>query len=113
MTQTVLAARAAGKLAIDGVHMDINDTEGLKADCWLGKEFGFDGKSLIHPNQIDVCNQVFSPSAAEIDYARRVVQVWDEAMREGKSVAMLDGKLIEYLHVHEANALLKMADSLS
>ena len=95
---------------IDGVHMNINDTEGLKNDCWLGKEFGFDGKSLIHPNQIGPCNEIFSPSSKEIEYARRVVAAWEKAMDEGKSVAMLDDKLIEYLHVHEANAVIKMAD---
>ena len=90
--------------------MDINDTKGLEKDCWLGKEFGFDGKSLIHPTQIEPCNKIFSPSQAEIEYATRVVQVWEIAMSEGKSVAVLDGKLIEYLHVHEANAILKMTE---
>ena len=106
----MLAARAEGKLAIDGVYMDINDTAGLDRDCWLGKEFGFDGKSLIHPSQIDICNKVYSPSASEIEHAQSVIHAWEEAISEGKSVAMLNGKLIEYLHVHEANAVLRMAN---
>jgi citrate lyase beta subunit len=109
MSKCVTAARSAGKYVIDAVYMDIKNFEGLKVDCELGRDYGFDGKSLIHPDQIDICNNIFSPSQEELHYANKVIVAWNKAMEEGKSVAVLDGKLIEYLHVHEANAIIKTA----
>ena len=109
-SRCVTAARSAGKHVIDAVYMDIKNFEGLKIDCELGKEYGFDGKSLIHPDQINTCNDIFSPSKEELDYAIKIVNVWNQAMKDGQSVAVLDGKLIEYLHVYEANAIIKTAN---
>ena len=112
MSQCVIAARSYDKLVIDGVYMDIADKEGLEADAKLGREFGFDGKSLIHPDQVVIVNSVFSPSQEELIYAKRVVAAWAEAAANGQSVAVLDGKLIEYLHVHEASALIRMHNQI-
>lgn len=113
MSKTVTASRAANKYVIDAVYMDIKDNDGLRKDCELGRDFGFDGKSLIHPDQISITNSVFSPSTEELQYAKRVVEVWKEAVAAGQSVALLDGKLIEYLHVHEANALIATASIIN
>ena len=107
MSKCIVAARAASKAVIDGVYMNINDSEGFKADCILGKSFGFDGKSLIHPNQILLANSIFSPSLEEVEYARRVVAAYEKAREEGKSLAVLDNKLIEHLHVIEAIATIR------
>ena len=112
MSKCVVAARAAGKAVIDGVFMDLNDPEGFKRDCLLGKSFGFDGKSLIHPNQILLANSVFSPSLEEVNYARRVISAYAKAREDGKSLAVLDGKLIEYLHVQEATATIRSFDDI-
>lgn len=71
MSKCIIAARAAKKLVFDGVYMDITDKDGLISDCITGKSFGFDGKSLIHPNQIDITNEYFSPSMEDVEYARR------------------------------------------
>jgi len=112
MSKCVVAARAADKAVIDGVFMDLNDLEGFKRDCLLGKSFGFDGKSLIHPNQILLANSVFSPSLEEVNYARRVISAYAKAREDGKSLAVLDGKLIEYLHVQEATATIRSFDDI-
>ena len=109
MSKTVLAARAANKLAIDAVYMDIKDTDGLQSDCELGRDFGFDGKSLIHPDQISITNQIYGVCEADIQYATKVIDTWNKAIAKGDSVAVLDNKLIEYLHFHEATAVLKKA----
>jgi citrate lyase beta subunit len=110
MSKCVVAARASNKIVIDGVYMDIKDSNGLKLDCELGRDMGFDGKSLIHPDQLAITNDIFSPSLAEISYAKRVIDEWNKATIAGKSVAVIDGKLIEYLHYHEATAVMKKAD---
>jgi len=106
MQKCVLAARAYNKLAIDGVHLNVADLDGLEASCIQGKNLGFDGKSLIHPNQVQLCNKVYSPSKDEIEYARRVKAAFDEASKAGKGVCVVDGKLVEYLHVLDAKRIL-------
>jgi citrate lyase subunit beta/citryl-CoA lyase len=106
----VLGARAAGVAVLDGVFNDIGDQKRFKAECLQAREFGFDGKTLIHPDQIDICNQVFSVSDAEVDHAHRVIAAFEEAERGGAAVATLDGVLIERLHVDEARRTLSNAD---
>lgn len=112
LSLSVLAARAHGLDILDGVHLDLNDNEGFHALCEQGRKLGFDGKTLIHPNQIDSANTVFGLSAAAIDRARRTLAVWDEAQRAGMGVALLDGKLVENLHADEARRLLAIAEAI-
>lgn len=110
LSQCLLAARANGIAILDGVYMDLNDAEGFKDSCQQGKEFGFDGKTLIHPKQVAPCNEVFAPSEEDIAHAKRVIEAFDAALAEGKGVATLDGKLIENLHVAMAHELVKSAE---
>jgi len=102
----VLAARLAGVMVLDGVYLDIQNEEGLRAVCEQGRALGFDGKTLIHPAQIAATNTVFGPSAAALEHARRLLECWEQATSQGKGVAVLDGKLIETMHVDEAQRLL-------
>jgi citrate lyase subunit beta/citryl-CoA lyase len=105
----LLAARAAGKEILDSVYNDVRDIEGFQAECRDGRELGFGGKSLIHPGQIDICNAVFSPSAEEIDHARRVIDAFEQATVTGAAVATLDGRMIERMHVQSAQRVLALA----
>jgi citrate lyase subunit beta / citryl-CoA lyase len=105
----VLAARAAGKEILDAVFNDVRDLDGFQAECRDGRELGFGGKSLIHPRQIDICNAVFSPSAEEIDHARRVIDAFEQATVTGAGVATLDGRMIESMHVRSAQRVLALA----
>ena len=102
----VIAARAHGLDALDGVHLDMNDEAGCLAACEQGRDLGFDGKTLIHPKQIAAANAAFAPNAAEIDQAKAIVAAWGEARAQGKGICVLDGKLIEKLHAEDAERLL-------
>ncbi len=102
----VLGARAAGKIILDGVYNDLVDSLGLEAECRQGRQLGFDGKTLIHPGQVEICNRVFSPSPEEVDHARRVIKAFEEAASRGSGVATVDGRLIENLHVAHARSVL-------
>jgi citrate lyase subunit beta/citryl-CoA lyase len=102
----VIAARAYGLDALDGVHLDMNDEEGYQAACEQGRDLGFDGKTLIHPKQIAGANAAFAPSAAEVEQAKAIVAAWGEARAQGKGICVLNGKLIEKLHVEDAERLL-------
>lgn len=110
MGRTICAAKSANKSVIDGVFMNLEDDRqmesDLRAQCIQGKEMGFNGKSLIHPKQVAITNEVWAPSEAEIDHASRVISCYTQAMEKGKGVAVLDGKLIEALHVDQAKQLL-------
>ncbi|HQQ62339.1 MAG TPA: CoA ester lyase [Pseudomonadales bacterium] len=112
LSRCVVAARVAGVDAIDGVYLDIADSEGFAAICEQGKALGFDGKSLIHPGQLAVANAVFAPSPAELEKAQRILQVWQDAEAAGSGVAVLDGKLVENLHAGEARRLLALAAAI-
>lgn len=105
----VMAARLAGITALDGVYLDIKNEEGLRAVCEQGRALGFDGKTLIHPAQIALTNAVFGPDAAAVEHARQLLDCWEQATVAGKGVAVLDGKLIETMHVDEARRLLAVA----
>jgi citrate lyase subunit beta/citryl-CoA lyase len=102
----VLAARAAGKDILDGVYNDVRDAAGFEAECLQGKQFGFDGKTLVHPGQIEPCNRVFSPSEEEVEHSRKVVAAFEEAIREGRGVVTVDGRMVENLHVENARRIL-------
>lgn len=113
LSRCVLAARLAGIDVLDGVHLDFANQEAFRAVCEQGRDLGFDGKSLIHPSQIAVSNEVFAPSLTDIDRARSIVALWQQAQARGAGVAVLDGKLIENLHVVEAQRTLAFAEMLA
>jgi citrate lyase beta subunit len=109
---TILAARANGLAILDGVYNDIQDIEGFKASCRQGLEFGFDGKTLIHPTQVEPCNEIFAPSAAELAMAEKIVAGFEKARAEGKGVVTVDGRMIENLHVEQAQRQLALAAAI-
>ncbi len=108
----MLAARAHGLTILDGVYNDIQDAEGFRATCRQGLELGFDGKTLIHPSQVEPCNKVFAPSAAELEMAGKIVAAFKAAQAEGKGVATVDGRMIENLHVEQAKRALALAGAI-
>lgn len=109
----LLAARAHGIVAIDGVYNAFKDDEGLRAECAQGRDMGFDGKSLIHPAQVAIANEAFAPSPEEIDLARRQIAAFEAAQAEGQGVAVVDGSIVENLHVATARATLARAEAIS
>lgn len=108
----MLAARAHGLAILDGVYNDIQDTEGFRAVCQQGLEMGFDGKTLIHPSQVEPCNEIFAPSAAELEMAGKIVAAFKAAQAEGKGVVTVDGRMIENLHVEQAERALALASAI-
>ncbi|MDP6788408.1 MAG: CoA ester lyase [Rhodospirillales bacterium] len=108
----MLAARAAGIAILDGVHMNLDDDDGLEEACRRGREMGFDGKTLIHPKQIDAANRIFAPTADELDWSRRIIAAHGAAADEGQGVVVVDGRLVEVLHVAEAERLVAMAETI-
>jgi citrate lyase subunit beta/citryl-CoA lyase len=109
----ILAARAHGLGIVDGVHVDLDDDAGFARACQQGRELGFDGKTLIHPKQIAVANAAFAPSPGELTRAQSIVAAHAEASAKGHAVTLLDGRLIEVLHVEEAERLLSQAKLIS
>ena len=105
----LMAARAHGKVCVDGVYNAFKDEAGLDAECQEGRDLGMDGKSLIHPAQIDVANRAFGPGEDELELARRQIEAFDAAVAEGQGVAVVDGRIVENLHVATARALLEKA----
>jgi citrate lyase subunit beta/citryl-CoA lyase len=108
----MLAARAYGLTILDGVYNDIQDVEGFKAVCRQGVEMGFDGKTLVHPSQVEPCNEIFAPSAAELHAAGKIVAAFKAARAEGKGVVTVDGRMIENLHVEQAERALALAEAI-
>jgi len=108
----VLAARAYGIGITDGVHLDLSDDEGFAAHCRQGKELGFDGKTLIHPKSIAKANEVFAPSEAEIEWSHKIIAANAQATAEGQGVVVVDGKLIENLHVESAKRLVALSNAI-
>ncbi|MEL6167310.1 MAG: CoA ester lyase [Pseudomonadota bacterium] len=109
----VLGARAAGIRCVDGVYNAFKDQDGLRSECAQGKELGMDGKSLIHPDQIAIANAVFTPAEDEVDLARRQIDAYEAALAAGQGVAVLDGKIVENLHVASARALLARVEAIA
>ncbi|WP_102107720.1 HpcH/HpaI aldolase/citrate lyase family protein [Oceaniglobus roseus] len=108
----LMAARAAGIPCVDGVYNAFKDEAGLRAECEQGRAFGMDGKTLIHPAQVATANEVFAPTPAQIELAQRQIEAFRAAEREGKGVAVLDGKIVENLHIVTAEATLAKADAI-
>lgn len=113
LQHALLAARAARIVCIDGVYNAFRDSDGLKVECMEGRDFGFDGKSLIHPSQIEVANTIFAPSSDEIDLAKRQIDAYEAALSSGSGVAVLDGRIVENLHVETARATLAQAEAIA
>ena len=105
----LLAARSNDLIAVDGVYNQFKDEEGLRAECEQGRDLGFDGKTLIHPNQVAVSNECFAPSEAEVELARRQIEAFEEIEKSGQGVAVVDGKIVENLHVETAKKTLAKA----
>jgi citrate lyase subunit beta/citryl-CoA lyase len=110
---TVLAARAEGVAALDGVHLDLDDDDGLAAACRQARDMGFDGKTLIHPRQIETANAAFGPTDDEIAWARRVMAAHTEAAAGGRGIVLLDGRLVENLHVEDAHRVIALAEAIA
>lgn len=109
----LLAARAEGLAVLDGVYLDLENAEGFEAACRQGLELGFDGKTLIHPKQVEPANAVFAPNDKEVETAKRMIAAFGEAKAQGKGVAVLDGKLVENLHVENAKRLVALSDAIA
>lgn len=110
---SLIAARAAGVVIVDGVYNAFRDDAGLREECEQGRDLGFDGKTLIHPAQIAITNAMFAPSQADIDLARRQIAAFDEVEANGQGVAVVDGKIVENLHIVTAKALLAKAEAIA
>ena len=109
----LLAAKAEGLIIVDGVYNAFKDDEGLRLESTQGRDMGFDGKTLIHPAQVAVANEAFAPSQAEIDLARRQITAFEETEASGQGVAVVDGKIVENLHVVTAREILAKADAIA
>lgn len=107
----VLAARVHNIEIIDGIYNDFNDLDGLRREAEQGRDFGFDGKMLIHPGQIDPVNEIFAPSAEEVDFARRIIAMFDEPENADKGVVQIDGKMVERLHLDIARRTLQLVEA--
>ena len=113
LATAVLAAREAGKVILDGVFNDVENLDGFAAECRQGVEMGFDGKTLIHPGQVEPSNAAWTPSAEEIEQAGRVIDAYAAAEAEGRGVATVDGRMVEALHVDNARRTLAIADAIA
>ena len=113
LSQCVLAARAYNKEILDGVYLDLHNDQGFTDTCVQGKHLGFDGKTLIHPKQLAAANEVFGPSANDIERAENIIAAWKLAEAEGKGVVVVDGKLVEAMHIDEARRHLARAEKIA
>lgn len=113
LSQTVIAARAHGLAVVDGVFNDIADGDGLERQCRQGLDFGFDGKTLIHPGQIEAANRIFAPDPAEVAWARQIVAAFDLPENVTKGVLKLEGRMVERLHLEEGLRLIAVAEAIA
>ena len=112
LATALLGAREAGKAILDGVYNDVKDLDGFLAECRQGKELGFDGKTLIHPTQVEGANDTWAPSEDEISHAKKVVEAFEEASRDGRGVVTVDGRMVENLHRDIALRILETASQI-
>lgn len=113
LQMALLAARAHGRICIDGVYNAFKDEDGLREECEQGRDMGFDGKTLIHPAQLAIANAVFAPSDDELDLARRHIAAFEEAQNAGQGVAVVDGRIVENLHIDTARTILARAAAIT
>ena len=112
LSECVLAAHAYGIDILDGVYNDLSDAEGFAAECAQGRDLGFDGKTLIHPNQIDACNKIYAPSAEEVEQARAIIAAFERPENKDKGVIELDGRMVERMHADMARRTVAIADAI-
>jgi len=112
LSLSVLAARAHHLCVLDGVHLSLDDEAGLKLSCIQGRDMGFDGKTLIHPSQISLANEIFGPSPQEVDEAKQKINAYEAAISSGAGIAVLNGKLVEELHIQDAKRILALAHAI-
>lgn len=113
LSQCILAARAYGVDILDGVYGDIQDQDGFRSECEQGRDMGMDGKTLIHPGQIGPCNEIFSPSAAEVDWAGKILAAFNLPENSDKGAISLDGRMIERLHADIATRTMQLAEAIA
>jgi citrate lyase subunit beta/citryl-CoA lyase len=113
LSMSLLAARAAGKVILDGVYNVVKDLDGFEAEARQGREMGFDGKTLIHPSQVEPANAVFGPSAAEVEHAREMITTFEQAQAAGQGVVTFNGRMVEELHVRDARRVLALHDAMA
>jgi citrate lyase subunit beta/citryl-CoA lyase len=113
LAMALLGAREAGKVILDGVYNDVRDPDGFLVEAEQGKAMGFDGKTLVHPSQVDPANEVWAPSADEIEFSQRVIEAFEGAEADGRGVVTVDGRMVEHLHVENAQRILAVADAIS
>ena len=113
LQRSLLAARAANKVILDSVHLDFRNLESFRAECEQGRDMGFDGKTLIHPGQVDIANAIFGPSPVEVNLALRTVEAWKKAQKSGRGVAEVDGQLVEHMHATQAERTLAFSRALA
>ena len=112
LTTVLAAARAYGFDVLDGVYNDLKDEAGFRAECEQGRDLGFDGKTLIHPGQVETANAVFAPDAGEVEAARRIIAAFAEPANAGRGVITLDGRMVERLHAEMAARTVALADAI-
>ena len=112
LSLSVLAARAHHLCVLDGVHLSLDDEASLKLSCIQGRDMGFDGKTLIHPSQISLTNEIFGPSPQEVDEAKQKINAYEAAISSGAGIAVLNGKLVEELHIQDAKRILALANAI-
>ena len=112
LASCVIAARAHGVDIIDGVYNDIKDLDGFRLECLQGRDMGLDGKTLIHPTQIDICNEVFAPTSAEVESAAAIIEAFALPENAGKGVIQLNGRMVELLHADMARRTLAIAKAI-
>ncbi|MEO6571350.1 MAG: CoA ester lyase [Ilumatobacteraceae bacterium] len=113
LATALVGAREAGKVILDGVYNDVRDPDGFLAEARQGKALGFDGKTLVHPGQVEPANEVWAPTREQIEHAGRVIQAFEAAEAEGRGVITVDGRMIENLHVDDARRVLALDDAIA
>jgi citrate lyase subunit beta / citryl-CoA lyase len=113
LATALVGARDADKVILDGVYNDVRDAEGFRVEAEQGKALGFDGKTLVHPSQVEPTNEVWAPTDDEVDFSRRVIEAFEAAEAEGRGVITVDGRMIENLHVDNARRVLAVADAIA
>ena len=113
LATALLGTREAGKVMLDGVYNDVRNPEGFLVEAQQGKALGFDGKTLVHPSQVEPTNAVWAPSDDDVEFSRRVIEAFEQAEAEGRGVITVDGKMIENLHVDNARRVLAVADAIA
>lgn len=113
LQQLVIGAREGGKVIVDGVYNALDDADGFEAECLQGRQFGMDGKTLIHPKQLEAANRIFAPSDDEVEHARTIIAAFEEAEREGRGVVTVNGRMVENLHVEQARDTVARSEAIA